>query len=129
MRRRTSQTVSWRPPRCFRTEPDRRVWLLLRATMACRNPIVERLRHPSKIFPVAMRLRCGSIQQTRIGKILDGDVAFRVSDSQLPAVDIALTCLGLDGFPVEFEPSAHRARLYRRAVRDCHVTSQRSHRV
>jgi hypothetical protein len=54
-----------------------------------------------------MRLCCGSVEQAGVGKILDRDVSFRVNDAKLPAVDITLTCLGLDEFPVEFEPSAH----------------------
>src|SRR5262245_47899080 len=54
-----------------------------------------------------MRFRRGSIEQAGVGKILDCHVSFRVSDAKLPAVDITLTRLGLDEFPVEFEPSAH----------------------
>jgi len=42
-------------------------------------------------------------------------VSLGVGDAKLPAVDITLTRLGLDRFPVEFEPSAHmRAIIPRR---------------
>ena len=67
--------------------------------MASRDPLVERLRYPPKIFPVAMRLRGRSVQQAGIGKILDGDVSLLVSDSQLPAIDITLMRFGLSGIP------------------------------
>ena len=54
-----------------------------------------------------MRLDRRSIQQPGIGKISNGYVAFRIGDAEFPAIDVTLTRLGLDVFPVELESSAH----------------------
>jgi len=54
-----------------------------------------------------MCLYRGLVEQAGVGKILDGDMSLGVGDAKLPAIDITLTRLGLDAFPVEFEPSAH----------------------
>jgi len=54
-----------------------------------------------------MCLYRGLVEQAGVGKILDGDMSLGVGDAKLPAIDITLTRLGLDVFPVEFEPSAH----------------------
>src|SRR5689334_14247270 len=88
--------------------------LLFCEAVACRNPVVERLRQPSEIFPIAMCLRRGALQQARVCEILDSDVSFRVSDAKLPAVHITLTRFRLDIFPVEFEPSAHMRAIIQR---------------
>ena len=84
---------------------------LFRETMTGRNPVVKRFRHPSKIFPVSMRPRDCSVEQAGIGKILDGHLSLRIGDPELPAIDVALTRLGLDVLPVEFESSAHMAMM------------------
>ena len=54
-----------------------------------------------------MRLRRRFVEQTGIGKILNGHVSLRIGDAKLPAIDVTLTCLGLDEFPIELESSAH----------------------
>jgi hypothetical protein len=54
-----------------------------------------------------MRLRRRFIEQSGIGKILNGHVSLHIGDAELPAVDVTLTRLGLDVFPIELESSAH----------------------
>jgi len=62
-----------------------------------------------------MRVRRRFVQQTGIGKVLDGDVSLRIDDAKFPAIDVTLTGLGLDVLSIEFESSAHmRAIIPRR---------------
>src|SRR5262245_19865072 len=69
-----------------------------------------------------MCLRRRFIEQTGIGKILNGHVSFRIGNAEFPAIDVTLTRLGLDAFTIELESSAHM----RAIIPACRVWFQRT---